>query len=147
MRFFKQLLLFQTVSVLGVFARECGLCVCMCVCVCVCVSVCMCLCMSVSVSVSVCLSIVFLMLFCELPYLKFHNWSQIWVFSEDLMKYMLSLKNCNTICKKWHKNYKRKSFLHEVGEYFLKFVQNIWCLVRGLIAKKITRWLVINYFE
>ena len=28
------------------------------------------------------------------------NWSQIWVFFQDLIKYILSLKNCNTICKK-----------------------------------------------
>ena len=60
---------------------------------------------------------VFLMLFKQLPSLKFHNkvfatnWSQILVFFEDLIKYILSLKNCNTIWnkKKGNKNYKKKN--------------------------------------
>ena len=58
------------------------------------------------VCVYVCVSIVFLMLSRQLPYLQFHhkifatNRSQIRVFSQDLIKYIMSLKNCNTICKK-----------------------------------------------
>ena len=31
--------------------------------------------------------------------------------------------------------FKKVHILHEVGEYFLSFVQNIWCLVRGLIEE------------
>ena len=30
------------------------------------------------------------------------------MFSEDLIKYILSLKNCNTVRKKRNKNYKKK---------------------------------------
>ena len=30
---------------------------------------------------------------------------------EDLIKYILSLKNCNTICKKKNRNYKKKKNL------------------------------------
>ena len=73
----------------------CGVCVCVCVCL-------------------LLLYSVFLMLFRQFPYLKFHNkifatnWSQIWMFFEVLIKYILSLKNCNTICKKENKNYKKK---------------------------------------
>ena len=83
---------------LCVFMRAVCVCVCVCLCVCVCV-------------VCVCVSVVFLMLFRQLPYLKFcnkifaANWSQIRVFSEDLITYILSLKNCNT--KKGNKNYKK----------------------------------------
>ena len=46
---------------------------------------------------------VFLMLFRQLPYLKFYNkifatnWSQILVIFGDLIKCILSLKNCNKI--------------------------------------------------
>ena len=75
----------------------------------------------------VCVSIAFLMLFRQLPYLKFHNkifatnWSQIWVFFEDLIKYILSLENCNTICKKGNKNYKKKKCVWPfLGNYALK---------------------------
>ena len=32
--------------------------------------------------------------------------------------------------------FKKVHILHEVGEYFLSFVQNIWCLVRGLMEKE-----------
>ena len=69
-----------------------------CACVRACVRACVCVC--------VCVSIVFLMLSRQLPYLQFHhkifatNRSQIRVFSEDLIKYIMSFKNCNTICKK-----------------------------------------------
>ena len=64
------------------------------------------MCVRACVRVCVCVSIVFLMLSRQLPYLQFHhkifatNRSQIRVFSEDLIKYIMSLKNCNTICKK-----------------------------------------------
>ena len=87
--------------------RACGVVWCGVVCVCVCV------CVWLWVSVCVCVSIEYLMLFRQLPYLKFHNkifatnWSQIWVFSEDLIKCILSLKNCHTVCKKGNKNYKK----------------------------------------
>ena len=102
MRLFKQLVQLGVFLVLCVYVRV--VCVSVCVCVCACVSVCVC----------VCVSIEYLMLFRQLPYLKFHNkifatnWSQIWVFSEDLIKYILSLKNCNTVRKKRNKNYKKK---------------------------------------
>ena len=45
---------------------------------------------------------------------KFHtktfatNWSQICAFSADLVKNILSLKSCNTTCKKCNKNLKKK---------------------------------------
>ena len=37
----------------------------------------------------------------------------------------------------------KKVVLYEVGEYFLSFVQNIWCLVMGLTEKdnSVTGWL------
>ena len=80
-------------------------------CVFVCVwHVCVCVCVCVFL-----LYFLFLLLFNQLPYLKFHNkvftknWSQIWVFLEDLIKYILSWRNCNTIRKKkGNKNYKKK---------------------------------------
>ena len=84
----------------------CGVHVCACVCVCVFL-----------------LYFVILMLFRQLPYRKFHNkifatnWSQIWLFFEDLIKYILSSNNCNTICKKGNKKYKKSivgsTFIHE----------------------------------
>ena len=64
----------------------------------------------------VCVSIVFLMLSRQLPYLKLHhkifttNCSQIRVLSEDLIKYIMSLKNCNTICKKNEIKIKKKQY-------------------------------------
>ena len=114
MRFFKQLVQLGVFSVLCVCVRVVWYCVCVCVSVRECVCVCACVC----VRVCVCVSIEYLMLFRQLPYLKFHNktfatnWSQIWVFSEDLIKYILSLKSCNTVCKKGNKNYKKKSWEH-----------------------------------
>ena len=94
-RFFKQLLQLGFFSAVCVSA--CGVCVCVCVCVCV--------------------YIVFLMLFRQPPCLKLYdkifaiNWSQIWVFSEDSIKYILSLKNCNRLCKKWNGNFLKKNFI------------------------------------
>ena len=75
--------------------------------------------------VCVFVSIVFSMIFRQLPYLKFHNkifatnWSQIWMFSVDLVKYILSLKNCNTTCKKWNKDYKKEM---KMITFFIHFV-------------------------
>ena len=72
------------------------------------------MCVCVFMCVCVCVSIVFSMIFRQLPYLKFHtkifatNWSQIWMFCEDLVKYILSLKNGNITCKKWNKDYKKE---------------------------------------
>ena len=123
MCFFKQLVLFGLFLVLCVCM--CAVCVCVCVCVCacavyVCVYVCMYVCMHACMHVCVCvflLYFVFLVLFNQLPYLKFHNkifttnWSQIWAFFEDLLKYILSFKNCNTIWKKKEKITKKKKVI------------------------------------
>ena len=60
--------------------------------------------------------------FRQLPYLIFHtkifatNWSQIMVFSDDLIKYISSLKKCNTNYKKWSK--KLKKYLEDVDDFF-----------------------------
>ena len=130
MCFFKQLVLFGLFLVLCVCM--CAVCVCVCVCVCacavyVCVYVCMYVCMHACMHVCVCvflLYFVFLVLFNQLPYLKFHNkifttnWSQIWAFFEDLLKYILSFKNCNTIWKKKEKiTKKKKSYLKQENWY------------------------------
>ena len=89
--FFKQLVQ------LGVFSV---LCVCVRV-VCVCVSVVFCICDALQTSP-----------LSEIPQQNNKtfatNSSQIWVFFEDLIKYIWSLKNCNTICKNRKKNYKKK---------------------------------------
>ena len=125
MCFFKQLVLFGLFLVLCVCM--CAVCVCVCVCVhvrsvcvCVCVYVCVHACMHACVCVCVfLLYFVFLVLFNQLPYLKFHNkifttnWSQIWAFFEDLLKYILSFKNCNTIWKKKEKITKKKKMLSQ----------------------------------
>ena len=123
MCFFKQLVLFGLFLVLCVCM--CAVCVCVCVCTCavyVCVYVCMYVCMHACMHVCVCvflLYFVFLVLFNQLPYLKFHNkifttnWSKIWAFFEYLLKYILSFKNCNTIWKKKGKNYKKKKKLSQ----------------------------------
>ena len=112
----------------------CVQCVCVCVCVCacgvyVCVYVCMYVCMHACMHACVCVCVfllyfVFLVLFNQLPYLKFHNkifttnWSQIWAFFEDLLKYILSFKNCNTIWKKKEKiTKKKKSYLKQENWY------------------------------
>ena len=82
-----------------------------CVCVCVCVFVCVCVCVCVFL-----LYFVFLMLFNQFPYQKFHNkisttnWSQIWAFFEDLLKYVLSFINCNTIWKKKETKITKQNF-------------------------------------
>ena len=31
--------------------------------------------------------------------------------------------------------FKKSHIMYEVGEYFLSFVQNIWCLVKGIIER------------
>ena len=70
-------------------------------CVCVCVSVVFCICDAFQTSP-----------LSEIPQqnnkIFATNSSQIWVFFEDLIKYIWSLKNCNTICKNRKKNYKKK---------------------------------------
>ena len=48
------------------------------------------------------------------------NGSQIWAFSEDLITYLLSLKNCNTICKRRNKNYKI------ITKIIIFFKLNLW---------------------
>ena len=75
--------------------------------------------------VYVCFYCIFHALILQLPYLKFHNkifatnWSQIWMFSEDLIQYILSLKNGNPICKKNEiKKLKIKSWI--AGKWKLK---------------------------
>ena len=101
---------------LNTFCRWKSFLFCMCMCECVCVCVC----------VYVCVSIVFLMIFRQLSCVKFHtkifatNGSQIWVFTEVFMKYILSLENCNTTCKKWNENYKKKK------KILLLTSQNSW---------------------
>lgn len=71
----------------------------------------------VCVCVCVCISIAILTPFRLFSYMIFHtkifatNWSQICVFSENLIKYISSLKNCNTTYKKRNKNFFKKSVL------------------------------------
>ena len=78
--------------------------VCVCVCVCVCVGVLLCICISIAI----------LTPFRLFPYMIFHtkifatNSSQICVFSENLIKYIPSLKNCDTTYKKRNKNFLKK---------------------------------------
>ena len=45
------------------------------------------------------------------------------MFSEELIKYILSLKNCNTTCKKWNKNYKKKEKQKKKCVLFKQFFQ------------------------
>ena len=81
------------------------------------------------------LFIAFLILFRQLLYQKFHttifakNLSQIYVFSEDLIKYIWSLKYCSSTFEKRDKNYKtKKKYLIQI--LFLLFQIDFWVEIR-----------------
>ena len=125
----------------------------MCIYVCMCVCVCVCL----------CVSIVILMPFRQLVYRVFQteifatNWSQIWVFSEDLIKYISSLKSCNTTYQNEIEDHNKKEiWLSFANQMFLKtnwigrntdFARNMALVILGIERQTLAQTLIVLSFR
>ena len=61
------------------------------------------------------------------------------MFFEVLIKHILSLKNCNTICKKENKNYKKKEIFVEL------ILPNLECNLEDIFAQNILYFNKVVY--